>query len=79
VVLFCWQRARDEHPVPDSISPRRENGTHAKGGDRDQRFIEWPLLKIYGTVLAITLAGIVYAFVIHLQGDSIAYDGLALA
>ena len=51
----------------------------AKGGDRDQRFIEWPLLKIYGTVLAITLAGIVYAFVLHLQGDSIAYGGLALA
>jgi cellulose synthase (UDP-forming) len=51
----------------------------AKGGDRDQRFIEWPLLRIYGTVLAITLAGIVYAFVLHLQGDSIAYGGLALA
>jgi cellulose synthase (UDP-forming) len=51
----------------------------AKGGDRDQRFVEWPLLKIYGTVLAITLVGIVYAFVLHLQGDSIAYGGLALA
>jgi cellulose synthase (UDP-forming) len=51
----------------------------AKGGDRDQRFVEWPLLKIYGTVLAITLAGIVYAFVLHLQGDSIAYGGLAFA
>jgi cellulose synthase (UDP-forming) len=49
----------------------------AKGGDRDRRFIEWPLLKIYGTVLAITLAGIVYAFVLHLH--SIAYGGLALA
>src|SRR5258708_36265270 len=51
----------------------------AKGGDRDQRFIEWPLLRIYGTVLAITLAGIAYAFVLHLQGESIAYGGLALA
>jgi cellulose synthase (UDP-forming) len=51
----------------------------AKGGDRDQRFIEWPLLRIYGTVVAITLAGIVYAFVLHLQGESIAYGGLALA
>jgi cellulose synthase (UDP-forming) len=51
----------------------------AKGGDRDQRFIEWPLLKLYGTVLAITLAGIMYAFVLHLQGDSIAYGGLAFA
>ena len=51
----------------------------AKGGKRDQRFVEWPLLKIYGTVLAITLTGIAYAFVLHLQGDSIAYGGLALA
>ena len=51
----------------------------AKGGNRDRRFIEWPLLKIYGTALTITLAGIAYAFVLHLQGDSIAYGGLALA
>ncbi|MGY3355642.1 cellulose synthase (UDP-forming) [Bradyrhizobium sp. GM0.4] len=51
----------------------------AKGGDRDQRFVEWPLLRIYGTALAITLAGIVYAFVLHVQGDMIAYGGLALA
>jgi cellulose synthase (UDP-forming) len=51
----------------------------AKGGNRDQRFIEWPLLKIYGTVLGITLAGIAYAFVLDLQGDNIAYGGLALA
>jgi cellulose synthase (UDP-forming) len=50
----------------------------AKGGDRDQRFIEWPLLKIYGPLLAMTLAGIAYAFVLHLQGESIAYGGLAL-
>ena len=51
----------------------------AKGGDRDQRFIEWPLLRFHGTLLAITLAGIVYAFVLHRQGDGIAYGGLALA
>lgn len=51
----------------------------SKGGDRDQRFIEWPLLRVYGTALAITLAGIVYAFVLHVQGDMIAYGGLALA
>jgi cellulose synthase (UDP-forming) len=51
----------------------------AKGGDRDRRFIEWPLLRFHGTILALTLAGIVYAFVVHLQGDSIAYGGLALA
>jgi cellulose synthase (UDP-forming) len=51
----------------------------AKGGDRDQSFIEWPLLRVYGTAMAITLAGIVYAFVLHVRGDSIAYGGLALA
>ena len=41
--------------------------------------IEWPLLGVYGSALAITLAGIVYAFVLHAQGDIIAYGGLALA
>lgn len=51
----------------------------AKGGDRDQRFVEWPLVAIYGTILAITLAAIAYAFVLHPQGDSIAYGGMALA
>ena len=51
----------------------------AKGGDRGARFVEWQLLRFHGGMLAITLAGIVYAFVLHLQGDSIAYGGLALA
>src|SRR5258708_28157596 len=51
----------------------------AKGGDRDQRFIEWPLLRIYGTVLAITLAGIGYAFLLPLRGDSPAFCGPPLA
>ena len=51
----------------------------AKGGDRDQGFIEWPLLRVYGCALAITLAGIAYSFVLHAQGDIIAYGGLALA
>ncbi|GLR88741.1 glycosyltransferase [Bradyrhizobium iriomotense] len=50
----------------------------AKGGDRNRRFIEWPLLRIYGTALAITLAAIAYAFIIHLRGENIAYGGLAL-
>jgi len=30
-------------------------------------------------MLVVTLSGIVYAFILHLQGDSIAYGGLALA
>src|SRR5471030_1445630 len=45
----------------------------AKGGDRSQRFIEWPLLRIYGTALLITLLAIAYAFIINLRGESIAY------
>jgi cellulose synthase (UDP-forming) len=51
----------------------------AKGGDRGRRFVEWPLLRFHAVMLALTLAGIVYAFVLHLHGDSIAYGGLALA
>jgi cellulose synthase (UDP-forming) len=51
----------------------------AKGGDRDQRFVEWRLVAIFGTMLATTLAAIAYAFVLHPQGDSVTYGGLALA
>jgi cellulose synthase (UDP-forming) len=51
----------------------------AKGGDRNRRFIEWPLVRIYGTALAITLVAIAYAFIIHQRGENIAYGGLALA
>jgi len=51
----------------------------AKGGDRNRRFIEWPLLRLYGAALLITLLAIAYAFILHLRGDSIAYGGLALA
>ena len=29
----------------------------AKGGDRNQRFVEWPLLRLYGSALLITLLG----------------------
>lgn len=51
----------------------------AKGGDRNRRFVEWPLLRLYGTALLITLAAIAYAFIIELRGENIAYGGLALA
>ena len=51
----------------------------AKGGDRNQRFIEWPLLRLYGSALLITLLAMAYAFIINLRGESIAYGGLALA
>jgi len=51
----------------------------AKGGDRNRRFVEWPLLRLYGGALFITLAAIAYAFILHLRGENIAYGGLALA
>jgi cellulose synthase (UDP-forming) len=51
----------------------------AKGGDRSQKFIEWPLLRLYGSALLITLLAIAYAFIINPRGESIAYGGLALA
>ncbi|MGY4234819.1 cellulose synthase (UDP-forming) [Bradyrhizobium sp. USDA 4449] len=51
----------------------------AKGGDRGRRFVEWPLLRLYGSALVITLAAIAYAFLLHLRGENIAYGGLALA
>jgi cellulose synthase (UDP-forming) len=51
----------------------------AKGGDRSLRFVEWPLLKIYFSLLTLTLAGILYAFVLDVSGDRIAFGGLALA
>ncbi|WFU39310.1 glycosyltransferase [Bradyrhizobium sp. CB82] len=50
----------------------------AKGGERGRKFVEWPLLRLYGTALVVTLAGIAYAFILHLRGESIAYGGLAL-
>lgn len=51
----------------------------AKGGDRGQKFIEWPLLRIFGSALLITLLAIAYGFILNLQGENIAYGGLALA
>ncbi|MGF6312010.1 cellulose synthase (UDP-forming) [Bradyrhizobium sp. i1.8.4] len=51
----------------------------AKGGDRNRRFIEWPLLRLYGAALLVTLFAIAYAFILHRRGESIAYGGLALA
>lgn len=51
----------------------------AKGGDRGQRFIEWPLVRLYGSIIVLTLAGLVYAFAIHVRGDSLTSGGLAFA
>lgn len=51
----------------------------AKGGNRNQRFVEWPLLGLYGSALLVTLLSIAYAFILNLRGEYIAYGGLALA
>lgn len=51
----------------------------AKGGNRNQRFIEWPLLRLYGSALLINLLAIAYAFILNVRGENIAYGGLALA
>jgi cellulose synthase (UDP-forming) len=36
----------------------------AKGGDRSRQFVQWPLLKIFGTLLALTMFGIANAFLL---------------
>ncbi len=36
----------------------------AKGGNRDRRFIQWPMLRIFLGYLALTVAGVIWAFVI---------------
>ena len=36
----------------------------AKGGDRSRRFLQWPLLRVYLLLMGLTIAGIVFAFVI---------------
>jgi cellulose synthase (UDP-forming) len=51
----------------------------AKGGDRNRRFIEWPLLRLYGSALLITLLAIAYAFILNPQAETVAFGGLALA
>lgn len=36
----------------------------AKGGDRTKRFIQWPMLRIFLAYLAISVGGIIWAFVL---------------
>jgi cellulose synthase (UDP-forming) len=50
----------------------------AKGGDRNLRFIEWPLLKFYGIFLALTFVSVGYAFHVNIQGDGPQFGALAL-
>lgn len=51
----------------------------AKGGDRDLRFVEWPLLRTFGGLVALNLAAIAYAFAIDVRGELLANAGVALA
>ena len=34
----------------------------AKGGERDKRFVQWPMLRIFLVYLALTVGGVVWAF-----------------
>jgi cellulose synthase (UDP-forming) len=36
----------------------------AKGGDRSKRFVEWPMLRTFLILLVLTLAGIVWSFIL---------------
>ncbi|MFN3744332.1 MAG: glycosyltransferase [Hyphomicrobiaceae bacterium] len=35
----------------------------AKGGDRSRRFIQWPLMRVFLIYLALTIAGLIWAFI----------------
>ena len=37
----------------------------AKGGDRSQRFVQWPLLNMFLLYLGLTIAGVVWAFMLE--------------
>jgi len=37
----------------------------AKGGDRSKRFIQWPLMRVFLVYLALTIGGLVWAFLIE--------------
>jgi cellulose synthase (UDP-forming) len=66
--------------VTGLVKPRGHKfNVTAKGGNRSQKFVEWPLLRLYGSALLVTLLGIGYAFILNLKGENIAYGGLALA
>lgn len=37
----------------------------AKGGDRSKRFVQWPLLRVFLTYLVLTIAGLIWAFLLE--------------
>jgi cellulose synthase (UDP-forming) len=50
----------------------------AKGGDRSKQFVQWPLLKIFGTLLALTVLGIANAFLIDQSAPLAESSAIAL-
>ena len=50
----------------------------AKGGDRSKQFIQWPLLRIFGSLLALTALGIANAFLIDQSRPLAESSALAL-
>lgn len=50
----------------------------AKGGDRNHRFVEWPLFKFYSVFLTLTVVSIGCAFHLNPHGDVIEFGALAL-
>jgi len=51
----------------------------AKGGDRSRGFVEWPLMRIYGSLLILTILSIAVSFGIGERGDRVNFGTLALA
>lgn len=37
----------------------------AKGGDRSKRFVQWPLMRIFLTYIVLTIAGLIWAFLLE--------------
>jgi cellulose synthase (UDP-forming) len=50
----------------------------AKGGDRDRRFVQWPMLRIFLSYLVLTVAGVVWAFVLDPYRSITDASGVAL-
>jgi PilZ domain len=50
----------------------------AKGGQRETRFIEWPVLRTYVILLVLAVAAVLYAFTFNDRHVPIAQGGLAL-
>jgi cellulose synthase (UDP-forming) len=50
----------------------------AKGGDRSKRFIQWPMLRIFLVYLAVTVGGVLWAFVLDASRPLAEASALAL-